>query len=191
MSWFTDPAPREQVLIVEAVEAGWWYTAPVPNDQRVCVFLTDADLLPDAVRTGVGFSELLASTRTVGAAIGGVVRRAEPRLVAAGTAWLDPCCGVGWLATGDAAASFDPLSGQGIATALALGKAAGGAADEMLHGANDGATVRYQAEHRRLVTEYLARRDTHYRDEWRWSEAPFWRRRHLAALAREDAAWTS
>jgi len=188
VTWFTDPAPREHVLIVEAVEAGWWYTAPAPNDHRVCVFLTDADLFPHEVRTGFGFGDLLASTIAVGAVIGAGARRSEPRLVAADTATLDPCGGAGWLATGDAAASFDPLSGQGIATALVLGETAGGAAHEMLHGAHGGARLRYQAEHDRLVTAHLVRRDAHYRDEWRWSDAPFWRRRHVAALTREDRA---
>jgi hypothetical protein len=29
---------------VEAVEDGWWYTAPVPGGRRVLAFLTNADL---------------------------------------------------------------------------------------------------------------------------------------------------
>ena len=32
--------------LIEAVEAGWWYTAPLPDGSRIAVFLTDADLIP-------------------------------------------------------------------------------------------------------------------------------------------------
>src|SRR5437762_7632837 len=32
------------LTVVEAVEDGWWYTAPIPDNRRVLAFLTDADL---------------------------------------------------------------------------------------------------------------------------------------------------
>ena len=40
---------------VEAVEAGWWYTCPIPQHRRVVAFLTDADLLAAELRTSAGF----------------------------------------------------------------------------------------------------------------------------------------
>src|SRR5438067_141230 len=37
---------------VEAVEGGWWYTAPVPGRRRVLAYFTDSDLLRDSpIRT--------------------------------------------------------------------------------------------------------------------------------------------
>jgi hypothetical protein len=32
--------------LIEAVECGWWYSAPLPNGRQVGAFMTDADLLP-------------------------------------------------------------------------------------------------------------------------------------------------
>ena len=32
------------LTVVEAVEDGWWYTAPLPDGRRVLAFFTDADL---------------------------------------------------------------------------------------------------------------------------------------------------
>ena len=49
---------------------------------------------------------------------------ATPRLVTAESALLSPIAGEGWLAVGDAAASFDPLSSHGIGAALWSGELA-------------------------------------------------------------------
>ena len=56
---------------------------------------------------------------------GGYAMNAQPRRVDAGSARLDRACGDGWLAIGDAAMSFDPISSHGLLTALATGLAAG------------------------------------------------------------------
>ncbi len=63
----------------------------------ITAFLTDADLLP----------------------------RLPGCVTDASTSWLDRIAGPGWAATGDAAAAFDPLSSQGIVTALVMGREAG------------------------------------------------------------------
>lgn len=47
-----------------------------------------------------------------------------PQVSPASGAWLDPVCGEGWIACGDAALAFDPLSSQGLLGALASGVAA-------------------------------------------------------------------
>jgi 2-polyprenyl-6-methoxyphenol hydroxylase-like FAD-dependent oxidoreductase len=39
------PAADRRTL-VEALEHGWWYTAPLPGGRHIAIFLTDADLLP-------------------------------------------------------------------------------------------------------------------------------------------------
>jgi len=56
---------------------------------------------------------------------GGYAMTAQPRRVDAGSARLDRACGDGWLAIGDAAMSFDPISSHGLLTALSTGLAAG------------------------------------------------------------------
>jgi flavin-dependent dehydrogenase len=47
---------------------------------------------------------------------------------------LEPVCGDGWLACGDAAATFDPLSGYGLGFAIGTGYAAARSADAQLRG---------------------------------------------------------
>ena len=59
----------------------------------------------------------------------------EPaRVTAAYSSTLTPPIGDGWLAAGDAAISFDPLSSQGLFHALYTGLASAGAAERYLSG---------------------------------------------------------
>jgi len=88
-------------------------------------------------------------------------------------AHLDRVAGPGWLATGDAAASFDPLSSQGIVTALVLGRGAGEAATMQ------GEPYAYAGAVERVVAEHLAERLAYYALEDRFSTTPFWARRRL------------
>ena len=122
---------------VESEPNGWWYTARVPSGERVVAFLTDADLVdPAAVVSAAGFAARLGATQYVRELL--VAHRYEPvgppRAAGAQTARLDRVGGVGWAAVGDAAISLDPLSSQGILTALFTGLRAGLAIDRALEG---------------------------------------------------------
>lgn len=152
---------------VEAVETGWWYTCPIAQHRRVVAFLTDGDLLAAELRTSAGFDRDAHRTTHV-APLLGPAAPAVPLVVAAGTAHLEPPCGDGWLAAGDAAASFDPLSSQGILTAVLMGREAARCIDD---------PSAYTARYRAIVAHYEAERRAIYRSEERWPTAPFWTRR--------------
>lgn len=121
---------RDHRTLVEATEDGWWYTSQLANQQRVVVFHTD-DCHPAAKRARQrdGFLDLLTDTTTH---ISETVELHDwrlltghgyPRCTAAGSSFLDPLgdeCDR-WCAVGDAALAFDPLSSQGMITALRMG----------------------------------------------------------------------
>jgi len=156
------------VTTVEAVEHGWWYTCPIPGGRQVTTFLTDGDLLDPELRSSAGFDRWLRRTEHISAEVGvGVPTR--PLVLAAGTAHLDRPVGTGWLAAGDAAASFDPLSSQGILTAVLMGREAARTVDDP----HD-----YAGRYRTIIDRYLAEQRAMYRREQRWPDAPFWARRH-------------
>ncbi len=159
---------NDATTTVEAVETGWWYTCPIPHHRRVVAFLTDGDLLAAELRTSGGF-DLGARRTTHIAALLGRAAPTVPLVVAAGTAHLEPLCGVGWLAAGDAAASFDPLSSQGILTAVLMGREAARCVDD---------PCAFAARYRAIVADYEAQRRAIYQREERWPNAPFWTRRH-------------
>ena len=101
------------------------------------------------------------------------------RAFAAATCEFERVHGENWLLVGDAAMTWDPLSGQGVCKALESGMQAARAVDRALDGDRVGLTA-YGAWTRARFGEYMAGRATYYRAERRWPDSPFWRRRHAA-----------
>lgn len=168
--------PVRVATVIEADETGWWYAGRLPGDRVVAAFLTDPDLLPTGRDRLPGFWRArLARTVLVSREWAGVAGPASVRVAPAGTGRLAHPAGPGWLAVGDAAMSFDPLSGQGIGAALESGVRAGLLADRMLSGDAD-AHLDHVSAAEAVFRAHLRLRAHYYRQEERWS-TPFWRRR--------------
>jgi len=166
--------------LVESAPCGWWYTSLVPGRRRVVVFHSDAG--SDAsrlARTPDGFRSVLESTAHVQNRLrDGGYRMAGPlRVASANTTRLENFSGAGWLAAGDSAMSFDPLSSQGIFTALYSGLKAADALRDFFCGRGD-AGAAYAETLGRVFQTYLGNRERYYGYERRWPESPFWRSRH-------------
>jgi 2-polyprenyl-6-methoxyphenol hydroxylase-like FAD-dependent oxidoreductase len=169
----------DSLTLIEAAPAGWWYTARLPAAQRVVVFLSDAGSAAARTAAGAdGFLQLLAATAHITARLDahGYTMAAAPRVVSANSARLDRFGGEGWLAAGDAAAAFDPLSSQGILTALYSGLKAGEALHAHLAGERE-AVARYEQRMAAIFDAYLQNRTLYYSYEQRWPEHEFWRAR--------------
>jgi len=94
---------------------------------------------------------------------------------------LDKLHGARWVAIGDAATTFDPLSSQGIAKAVEQGTAVASAISQSLNG-NVSALAEYADDVCARYAAYAAERAGYYRLEQRWSDSEFWRsRQQLAA----------
>src|SRR4029434_4989904 len=97
--------------------------------------MTDADLLPRQRGLWRAFWHTqLQQTAHTQARLHAFDLQAAPRVVAANSSRLDSVSGHGWLAVGDAAMAFDPLSSQGLMHALASGMRAGEALHSCLAG---------------------------------------------------------
>ncbi|HJQ27136.1 MAG TPA: tryptophan 7-halogenase [Blastocatellia bacterium] len=166
-------------VLVEAFADGWWYTAGLPDGRRITVCMTDADLarrlrLTEAER----WHEKLAAMPAVGA----MLRESKPCgpvvVHSSESRRLDPVAGDDWLAVGDAASRFDPLSSQGIIKALRSGVFASYAIGDWLTRGDEAGLRRY---HRFVLAEFKSYEETrakYYREEQRWPTSEFWRRRH-------------
>jgi 2-polyprenyl-6-methoxyphenol hydroxylase-like FAD-dependent oxidoreductase len=170
--WRTQAGNDNGRTLIEADESGWWYSAGLPDDRMVTVYVTD--------RAGAASLARTVHTRTrieqAGASLAG-----SPRRFDAGSAFSDPAAGTaangaGWVAVGDAAASHDPLSARGIVSALASGEAAARAVLDHL-GGDTTALAGYASTNRRAFARYLIERCAYYRTEQRWPHSPFWQRR--------------
>ena len=169
--------------LTEAVPDGWWYTVRLTNGRRIVAFHTDGDLPAcQAVRHRQGFLDLLEQTRHIKARMAGyVVPEHFPVPLAAGGRWLKKAFGEGWVAVGDAAQSYDPLSSQGLASALESGIRAAFAVNAALDG-DYRHLERYQMMLELQRARYQRLRSQIYGLERRWPESMFW----LRLLPRSD-----
>jgi flavin-dependent dehydrogenase len=175
---------RDSRTLVESSPDGWWYTSLVPRHRRIVAFHTDAATdVSRLARTPEGFISMLRSTRHISARIEDPgYRLAGPlRIAAANTVCRTPAAGRGWFAAGDAAIAFDPLSSQGILTALYSGLKAAQALQDSMNGIPD-APLQYEQTLRNVLDAYLVNRDLFYGYESRWPDRPFWSRRRAGAV---------
>lgn len=168
--------------VVEAFEDGWWYTAGLPDGRRVAACMTDADLARRMRLSEVDAWErqlesmpvmrlMLRDARPCGELM---VRPSESHC-------LDLAAGDDWLAVGDAASTFDPLSSQGILKALRGGIFASYAIGDALTRHDDAGLQRYRSFIRAEFASYATVRANYYREEQRWPQSEFWQRRHAAS----------
>ena len=167
--------------VVEAFEDGWWYTAGLPDGRRIIACMTDADLARCLrLNEPEEWCRRLAAMPHLGA----MARRSKPcgpvMVRSAASRRLEPVAREHWLAVGDSASRFDPLSSQGIVKALRSGIFASYAIGDLLTRGDDSGLKRYS----RFVLEefkgYAEVRTKYYREEQRWPASEFWRRRHAA-----------
>ena len=164
---------------IEAVENGWWYAVALSNKQIVTAFMTDAELLPKHLQSIPGYWEALSGTTLIRSLF---PERFQPEkemvlhTQSAETSFLESVCGENWLAVGDAAFAYDPVSSYGITSALGSGCYAGHAIADHLSGAAEALPAyRYLAE--KAFSDYLPLWDYQYALEQRWAESPFWKKR--------------
>jgi flavin-dependent dehydrogenase len=174
---------------VQAVEQGWWYSAPVGATHRLLAFHTDADLpAARATRTPAHLRVSAQEDGAIGHLMSGYTDAVDRGgITAAHNSTLDAVAGDGWMAVGDAAVAFDPLCARGLYTGLLTGLAAAEAAHRSMSGDRHahrdyiGFVAGIAAAHRR---EHAAC----YAAESRWRDAPFWQRRHGAMPAAVEVA---
>jgi flavin-dependent dehydrogenase len=167
---------RATSMLVEATPTGWWYSAPLTRDRLVVMFFTDRDLIPwDHVGLPLLWKSALRAARHTAARLVNV-SCSNPKLTIASSSRLSRWAGQGWLAVGDAAMTFDPLSSEGLAKSIETGLGGGLAASQ--HLAGEAAAVSTFAEAlKRKYSDYLETRSKVYQRVNRWPTCDFWRRR--------------
>ncbi|MEK6285313.1 MAG: tryptophan 7-halogenase [Acidobacteriota bacterium] len=171
----------EFYTLVEAKESGWWYSALLPDLRMIGIFMTDADLLPRGRGPLLAFWQArLQQTDYTRARLRSFKITHPPRVVVANSSTLDRITGSGWLAAGDAAMAFDPLSSQGISQALESGARAGQALERHLAGDAE-ALHQYDTQTKTVFRRYAQLYEGYYGREQRWPQSTFWQRRHASS----------
>jgi flavin-dependent dehydrogenase len=193
--WFSRVGDdNDRYTRIEAAPHGWWYSNRVPGTEgnetrRLVVLHTDCDLAAARIAADrQGFDRLLESSTLIAPLLAAEGYRPFGRVrgAPANSQRLQDFCGDGWMAVGDAAQAYDPLSAQGIDKALRAGSHAG----HMIHyaltdcphdirelGSSNAYVHQYDEEQRQLWRTYVSQRDYYYRIQTRWPDQPFWQRR--------------
>jgi len=147
----TEADDADAMLTVESCSNGWWYTGRLPCRRRVAALITsdrpDVMAWEKELRSTRQIAPLLRDYRYCGPL---VVRPAESSM-------LERCAGSGWIAIGDAAASYDPIASRGLVAALQSGIAAAA-----LVAASSERLAAYHADLEQRFMRYLEERNRLY-----------------------------
>ncbi|KAI9511268.1 hypothetical protein F5148DRAFT_374642 [Russula earlei] len=197
----TPDADTDHRTVIEATPEGWFYTALLPRltsesapSTRLVSFHT-YPTHPSArqARRSEGFLQAVHWSTTH---ISGLLNKHAyepirqssgfPRCTAAGSSRLVPPCDLvdeGWVAVGDAALAFDPLSSQGMMTALEMGCYVGMALARLFNDQQDGleessartrAQVAVEGMYESVWEQYERHREYYYRLVKRFEGEEFW-----------------
>lgn len=169
--------------LVEATSEGWWYSALLPDGRLAMAFFTDGDSdTRRCMASATGWEELLRRTQCTARRVDahGYRLGRAPRIVSADSGRLDRLYGDGWLAVGDAALTYDPLSSHGLTMALVSGRD-GAKAILALFSGDENAPEVYERQLSAAFVEYAAMRREFYRAERRWLTMRYWQRRMASA----------
>jgi flavin-dependent dehydrogenase len=164
--------------VVEAVPDGWWYTAGLPGGGRVAALHTLPAHAADILKRPDGFALAMSgSTHVQHYCAFDDTWTAVQSTDAAGS-WLGQVHGPSWIAVGDAALAFDPLSSQGLFNAIYTGLRGAQAVLASVLNADTSQLAQYATRLQDIRRAYLDQVVTYYRQEQRWHRHPFWQSRH-------------
>ncbi len=168
---------KDSYALVESWENGWWYSALLPNQKMVVAVMTDAELSGQyQLKEEVGWNQLLAKSQYTSKRLSEAIPTGQLEVWPAATQRLNRASGNRWLAVGDAAATLDPLSSQGIMHALQTGIFGAYAILDFFRG-KSGSLEKYDRWMRETYQEYLETKASFYEEEQRWPDHPFWQKR--------------
>jgi flavin-dependent dehydrogenase len=142
------------------VEEGWWNLCSDGTAATLSFYST-----PETIRgASRHIAKRFSNTKHLTSLLTPSLFRST-KVRACGSSFLHPCAGAGWMATGDAVMTFQPLASAGIARALE---------DASLScRAFENATW-YNLRQQRIFQDYLKQLSSHYALEKRWPKNPFW-----------------
>lgn len=165
--------------LVESVSNGWWYTSRLPEEKRIAIFFCDAGSGVSKVAGEYeGFTGLMEETVHIRQEItqNGYEPIGTPVGTDARTGRSNELFGTGWCAIGDAAVSFDPLSSQGLLTAMYAGIRVKEGIMESLKG-NSKPLEAYANNLIAIYETFQANQMRFYHGENRWKKEGFWKER--------------
>ncbi len=162
-----------QFNFIEAVPQGWWYTAPLPDGKVVTALYT----LPGCYERKNTTAETLLHQLQNNPQLQQMLLHKKPvhtQLYNAGSSVLKQMYAENYVAIGDAALSFDPISSHGMVMAMVSARDATAAYHKFREG-NARAFTEYDSLLQRTFIQYEQNRWQVYAQEKRWLSETYWK----------------
>lgn len=176
-TWLTAPkSTLDTMTRIKSVSEGWWYSACLPSGERVLSLHGLPEMIaplkknPDTFWTACNEAQILPFTVLPEYGQTGLYVRA------ASFGRSEKYGDIGWLAVGDAAISFDPLSSQGIFFALYSGIRAAEAILISVHQPENAlkALASYTQTVQNVFNANRQARIHYYQSEYRFGQSAYW-----------------
>ena len=164
---------------IETTSTGWWYAAKLPNNEILVTLYSNAENVKKyELQKPENWTAELHRTKSIMSGIH------EPNVFdkkikgfKVQSFCLNKSAGTNWLAVGDAASAYDPLTSRGIYKSMSNALFA----TELISKFFSESTFDAEQYDLHIKTQYylyLSERAQYYRNEQRWKECPFWQSFH-------------
>jgi flavin-dependent dehydrogenase len=176
---------------VEAASEGWFWGAPLPDGTFNATVFLDPDRCAAAGRRELErfYRSLLAGSTLLGGCLHG--RLCGGVVACSASCYADPePVTQSWIRVGEAAFSIDPLSSQGVQTAIGSGLQACRVVHTLLTAPEHaGAAMEfYRSRQAEIVAQHQSLAAAYYAEPKEWGDRPFWRRRATTPAAQVPPA---
>jgi flavin-dependent dehydrogenase len=178
---FKNKAQREvsKLTHLESTEQGWWYAARVPGEFILVTLYTTAEVINrlslNLYENWMGMLKTTANTHDWIAQMepydNGLLGFGAPSYC------LDQPVGDGWVAIGDAATAYDPITAQGIIKSFHHGMRVAELLSESAEGRGNNLPD-FEGEVKAQYRQYQEARNHFYQLEQRWVNSSFWQTMH-------------
>lgn len=168
--------PVTKLTYLESVEHGWWYAASIPGEYMLVTFYSTSEVVKQlGLHDLKNWFELLAASPNTFELVA-QMEPVEPKVrgFKAESFCRDKIVGNNWLAIGDAATTYDPITSQGIIKAFTHGARAAELIEYHRRG-EQAALPQFENEIKAQYSQYLQSRTYFYQLEKRWPDSPFWK----------------
>jgi flavin-dependent dehydrogenase len=167
------PAIKHSVYI-ESFEEGWGIVSALSETMNVCTLFTvkESPVLP-LLKQYNNWQDILAGTQYLQYFLT-ADSNTKVKGAAANSSIAAEISGTGWLALGDAAISFDPLSSHGVTNAVYTAQEAAKAICSYTRRENMQAVTSYSHNISAIFNAYLQTKEQLYRNEKRFPQSSFW-----------------
>ncbi|WP_438423825.1 NAD(P)/FAD-dependent oxidoreductase [Aquimarina macrocephali] len=163
-------------VFVESFEDGWGIVSGLDEKTNVLsIFTNRENLVQLKLRDYSDWQSVLSKTTLLKDFL---VEQSEVKIIGsdANSSIANYLSGENWLAVGDAALSFDPLSSHGIANAIYTVREASDAIESYILTGDRKGFVMYSKTLFSIFDSYYMVKNELYRSESRWMESSFWKK---------------